>query len=489
MLTEEAIQTSNAAAPKKKANWLLLTIPVALISAFAELGYAVVSNSAFPVYMKFGLGVDAFLMTLIMIPFFVSEVLFKAIFGVLADRYGRKILMIVGPAVTIFTPILTVAIPYDTHRAGMAGAFCLAGFAILRLLDGAGAAALWPAMFAYIGDVVEEEKRGSAMSFLNVTYIVGLALGFLAGGWVNDTFGPVLSGEAARRHQLFTLGHQLIRALKTNIHHHHATHIPSHMSGGGLDVALSLPAHYYPSFYLTTVLFACAVIIALIAIKDAPREKSAKGVGKDGCSEKLDFYSIIEASKSAPGMMVLTLITFLGIGCITFLVKVFAQAELNLKEEQFGQLILFPAAIVAALAVPFGYLTDLWGKAKSVRLGFAAATIGLWSLVIMFGTTGLHESSLVIAGSLLGLGFVLAFPAWMALLTTISSQSQRGTLIGAISTAQGVGVLLGTLIGGRLYDHFSANSHISHISPFVASSLFLTLATVLSFVLIKNDDA
>jgi predicted MFS family arabinose efflux permease len=50
--------------------------------------------------------------------------------------------------------------------------------------------------------------------------------------------------------------------------------------------------------------------------------------------------------------------------------------------------------------------------------------------------------------------------------------------------AQGVGVLCGALIGGRLYDNFSVVRHVSHISPFYASAILLTIATLLSFVLI-----
>ena len=40
----------------------------------------------------------------------------------------------------------------------------LIGFGFLRALDGLGQAAMWPSLYAYVGDVVEEKRRGAAMA-------------------------------------------------------------------------------------------------------------------------------------------------------------------------------------------------------------------------------------------------------------------------------------------------------------------------------------
>lgn len=494
----KATQPSNAfvakASPplsdeKRGQNWVLATLPVAFIAAFAELGYAVINNSAFQVYCKNGLGITASLIVTIMAPFYISEVFFKGPFGLLADRIGRKALMVVGPAVTIFTPILTILIPYRPHTFSLVY-LCL--FGLMRLLDGAGAAALWPAMFAYVGDVVQKDKRASAMSLLNVTYIIGLALGFLVGGWANDTFGPLLSGEAGLKHQLFAIGRHLRRVIHESmlVHHGHAAAWRDARIGGP-DMSIYLPSHYYPSFYLAALLFAGATIVAVAAIRS--RSDQAEGdADRDASAEEatpITWQSFVSAVKTVPGMMALTFVAFLGIGCIALLVKIFALDELNISETEFGQLILAPAAVVGILAVPLGYMSDLWGKVRSVRLGFILCTIGMWALIVMYWQPQMKETSMAVAGSMLGLGFVIAFPAWMALLTTMCKGNQRGTVIGAVSTAQGVGVLCGALIGGHLYDNFSKAPHVSHISPFYASAILLTISCFLSFVLIRTDAA
>lgn len=484
----------------KEAGWLALTLPVAAIAAFAELGYAVINNSAFQVYCKNGLGISAIVMTWVMVPFFVSEIFFKGPFGVLADRVGRKALMVIGPSVTIITPIITILIPYKPHSYNV-GYLCM--FAFLRLLDGAGAAALWPAMFAYVGDVVRKEKRASAMSLLNVTYIIGLALGFLVGGWANDTFGPILSGEAGLKHQLLAIGRRLRTAFQEHalriarqfeaIRDHHTTHSALvntfHAHVGGPDISIFLPSHYYPSFYFASLLFGLATIVAVLSIRSTTNslEVGDDADDLDAHAAPVTWKSFVDAIKTVPEMLVLAFTAFLGIGCIALLVKIFALDELNVSETEFGKLILMPAFVVGALAVPLGYVADFWGKVRSVRLGFVLCTVGMWALIIMYGQPHMKESSMAVAGALLGLGFVIAFPAWMALLTTVCRQNQRGTVIGAVSTAQGIGVLTGSLIGGWLYDHFSAAPHISHISPFCASAILLTLSAVLSFVLLRVD--
>jgi len=470
---------------KPTKNWVLATLPVAFIAAFAELGYAVINNSAFQVYCKYGLGISAYMMVKVMAPFYVSEVLFKGPFGVLADRIGRKSLMVIGPAITIFTPIVTILIPYPPHTVNV---FYLSLFGFLRLLDGAGAALLWPAMFAYIGDVVHKDKRASAMSLLNVTYIMGLALGFLAGGWVNDTFGPMLSGEAGLKHQMFAIGRHLRRAFRESMIHHHGHRSFLHQAiASGPDVSIFLRSHYYPSFYLASVLFGAATIIAVVAIRSKTHMSDVDSVEDGEHEAPMTFQSFVEAIKTVPNMMILTLTAFLGIGCIALLVKLFALDEFSITETEFGQLILIPAALVAILAVPLGYMSDVWGKVRSVRLGFILCAVGMWTLIAMYWQPHMKESSMAVAGTMLGLGFVIAFPAWMALLTTVCKKNQRGTVIGAVSTAQGIGVLCGALIGGRLYDGFSNIPHVSHISPFYASAILLTLSSVLSFVLLRSE--
>lgn len=475
-----ATEPDEAGRPKKSRDWLWLTLPVALIAACSELGYAILNTSALPVYIVHGLRLDMAVFGIIMVPFFISEAVCKGPLGMIADRIGRKPLMVIGPAMSIFTPILFISIRY--HPATTEPAALIA-FGFLRLLDGIGAAALWPAMFAYVGDVVREEKRAAAMGILNVTYMLGLALGMLAGGFVDDTFGPVLSGEASLRHQVAGVVHR-IRQHAHGPHHFFATSVLNHPAAQIVPHVFH-PARFYPSFYLASALFAVAACIALLAIHGGRREGQHDTGADAHQGAPLTWQSFVRAVRTVPGMMLVAFTTFLGIGCVMIQIKIFAMDQFHITETQVGLLVLGPSLIIGALAIPLGHLSDHWGKLRSIRLGFFLGAVGMWTIVLLYRNPLAAEFALIGAGLLLGIGFVMAFPAWMALLTEVCHKGQRGTVTGAVSTAQGVGALLGVVIGGLLYNHASRNPQLNHIAPFVASAALLSLAVVLAFVAIR----
>jgi predicted MFS family arabinose efflux permease len=91
-----------------------------------------------------------------------------------------------------------------------------------------------------------------------------------------------------------------------------------------------------------------------------------------------------------------------------------------------------------------------------------------------------EEIGFIVSSSVMGVGFVSAFPAWLALLTSLGGEEQRGTLFGTVATAQGVGVLCGALVGSALYDH------VGHIAPFVASAALISVGAALSLFYVRD---
>lgn len=477
---------AESAPPPKPSSWLAAVMPVVLIAACAELGISVLNNSALPIYFTQGLKIPTGTYGLLMIPFFISEVLFKSPLGVLADKFGRKPLMLGGAAVTVFTPLIFITTRYDPLAA--TAVITLIVFGFLRGLDGLGQAALWPSLYAYVGDVVEEKKRGAAMGAMNVVYMVGLALSFLIGGFVDDHFGKLFTHQA-------TLGdtfHGLGRSFKSGLHSvghgfhrtlHHSHRLLEHHALIAASNAPPAPApdhqpgYYYPSFILASVLFGIAVIAAL-----GVRGKVRHEVGHPDHAhdEAMTWEGFVAALKTVPQFLALAFVTFLGIGCISLLVKKFALDEYHLTETAFGALVLGPALLIALIAVPSGHLADKWGKTRCVRLGFLLCAIGIWGIPILHH---LHAgiSGFMVASGVLGAGFVLAFPAWLALLTELGGEKQRGTVFAAVSTAQGVGALGGAVIGTKLYEA------VSHIAPFVAASILVSLGTLLALIFVRES--
>jgi len=103
--------------------------------------------------------------------FGLTQFLFSPIAGNIADRYGRKPMIIVGLLLFALSNLI----------GALASNFTI--FLVARFIGGMGSAALVPSIMAYIVDITSDEKRTRAMSFLGASmssgFIVGPGLGGL----------------------------------------------------------------------------------------------------------------------------------------------------------------------------------------------------------------------------------------------------------------------------------------------------------------------
>lgn len=409
-----------------------LVFAIVLVAAFAELGYVVVNVSAMPVYIV-AIGLDPKWVAWATGAFLVAEGLLKSPFGVLGDHVGRRALIIGGPAISVCTSLVTPLVHNPLLLVG------------LRILDGVAAAALWPACFSLIGDHVREERRASAMSYFNVAYLLGIALGPLVGGAANG----------------FAF-HHLHRHLSAEARH---------------------AASKHASFYVAAILFALTVLVAGVVI---PGGKPCD-VGQTSPPDEagFSFRSFLAMLGKLPMLLLMTFVTFLGIGLIMAYVKLFAMHTFHISEVKFGWLLLPSAVVIAALSVPLGTLGDRVGKARAVKIGIATCAVSFWLLIFF-----LNEITLVVLGTLLGLGFVVAFPAWMALVASASGASQRGAAVGAVGTAQGLGAIVGVAVSSVLYPLAGLSAGPLHIPahglPFLGCAAMLTIACVLAFTSVRD---
>ena len=488
-MSQSVSQSASASPPpsaSKPMGWLTAVLPVVSIAACTELGISVLRNSALPVYFTRGLHISTHVMGCLLIWFYISESLFKSPLGVLADRIGRKPLILGGAAITVFTPILLISIHYDPTV--VTSVAVLVAFGFLGMLDGLGQAAMWPSLYAYVGDVVEENRRGAAMGAMNVVYMLGTAFAFLAGGFADDTFGPWLTkqetfGDAIHRagHTLHQSGRHIVesgRHIVSHLHHHGQAVGAAAIPAVPVVPPNHQPEYYYPSFYLTSVLFALAVIAAMALKGRKPEAPAANTL--EGTGETITRSQFLDVLKTVPQFLGIAFVTFMGIGCILPIMKLFVLAQFHVTETEFGILVLGPALIIAAIALPAGQLADKWGKVRSVRLGFTLCAVGLITICgLYFMHTGKFE--FLAAATVLGIGFMIAFPAWLALLTVLGGEHQRGTIFAAVSTAQGVGAGGGLYLGTQIYDS------VGRIAPFVAAAGFVTIGAVLVLIFVRDS--
>ncbi|MFN4033376.1 MAG: MFS transporter [Fimbriimonadales bacterium] len=392
-----------------------------VMAGFAELGYVTLNISAMPVYLRETIGLGESTITAVGSVFLLTEAVFRAPMGMLSDQIGRRRLIVLGPLLTVFTSLATLLASHPLHFIG------------LRAIDGLGAAMLWPAVYAAIGDAVPPHKRAWAMSFLNMTYMSGVALGPLAGGVVNDLTGAKQA-----------------------------------------------------SFYLTACLFAAATFIAW---RFYPKDGRARAADSNAPAETFSPRTLLHALRRAPGHMLLAFVVFFGVGLIMLLVKLYAMDEFGVSETLFGVGLVVPALAIASLSVPLGRLADRLGRTRSIRWGLSLAAVVLWSVV---APSQPPIAWVLLAAGLGAVCFVLTFAAWMAELSEIDP-ARRGVILGAAGAAQGVGSIMGALLGGYLYEHvplaLGAVQIPAHRTPFISCALMLTLGAILSWGVLKRDAA
>ncbi len=99
------------------------------------------------------------------------------VFGRQSDVLGRRTLLLFGSLATaVATGLFVLKVPAVAYLA-------------FRALQGIGAGAFIPAANALIGDLVPDERRGSAFGLLSSASMGGFALGPFIGGFMGNFFG------------------------------------------------------------------------------------------------------------------------------------------------------------------------------------------------------------------------------------------------------------------------------------------------------------
>jgi MFS family permease len=109
--------------------------------------------------------------------FLLSYMVLAPLFGALADRFSRWVIIALGVAVWSLA----------SGWSGLANTFAM--LVISRIVVGIGEAAYGPAAPTIIADLYPIERRGLVLSFFYMAIPVGSALGYALGGWLGRDHG------------------------------------------------------------------------------------------------------------------------------------------------------------------------------------------------------------------------------------------------------------------------------------------------------------
>lgn len=124
---------------------------------------------------EFGSGVDA--LGLMMMSFALAQFVAAPIMGSLADRYGRKPLVLVGLAAFMVANI------------GFVLASSATALILIRVFEGAFTAGIFPSALGVVSDVVQKNQRAQWIGIVMGSYGAGLIFGPVIGGVFYDTWG------------------------------------------------------------------------------------------------------------------------------------------------------------------------------------------------------------------------------------------------------------------------------------------------------------
>jgi len=276
---------------------------VLFISVFATmLGLGIVSP-LLPIYAE-NLGATGIWLGVIFSAFALSRSVFMPIIGRISDRRGRKWI------------ILTGMFAYAVLSLAYLIAGSVYSLTAVRFAHGLASAMVVPIAMAYIADLSEKGKEGSHMGNFSISMFLGMGMGPLLGGFLNDTFG-----------------------------------MPS-------------------VFYAMAGLSAFATLLVAISL---PEAKPGGFALPDAPSTPMPALITLPVMQ---GVMVFAFISALGRGGMMVFVPVFGPL-IAISPFEVGIVLSANTFLMALLQVPIGRLTDTGNKVALIVAGSTIAAIAL----------------------------------------------------------------------------------------------------------------
>jgi DHA1 family multidrug resistance protein-like MFS transporter len=137
--------------------------------ALMEIAHGIEVMALFPLYLTEVLGSSVTVVGAVISSYLIVDILTRTPAGWLADRWGRKAVLLGGIALSV----LPLALMMRVTNAYT--------FLLLNGLNGLGAGCIWPAIYAGVADTYQRSERGLIMGILSTVMLGGLALGPISG--------------------------------------------------------------------------------------------------------------------------------------------------------------------------------------------------------------------------------------------------------------------------------------------------------------------
>jgi DHA1 family multidrug resistance protein-like MFS transporter len=134
-----------------------------------EIAHGIEVMALFPLYLTEVLGSSVTVVGAVISSYLIVDIVTRTPAGWLADRWGRKAVLLAGVALSVLPLILMTSVT---------NAYT---FLLLNAVNGLGAGCIWPAIYAGVADTYHRSERGLIMGILSTVMLGGLALGPISG--------------------------------------------------------------------------------------------------------------------------------------------------------------------------------------------------------------------------------------------------------------------------------------------------------------------
>ena len=161
----------------ERARLLRLSAVVFVWQAFVGIYFLSLVQQYLPQELHAGLAYSGYAMASYGIARFVAQ----TPAGWMSDRIGRRVTMLIGVAISVPALWLMMLVPDEK------------AFLAFSAILGIGAAVMWPAFMAHVGETTPHGGRNRTMSLLNIAQMAGLGIGTFLGVLLADyvTYGAV----------------------------------------------------------------------------------------------------------------------------------------------------------------------------------------------------------------------------------------------------------------------------------------------------------
>ncbi len=353
----------------KKRTFLILSL-----SAFGVMMGMGIIAPLMPLYAK-NMGASGIWLGIIFSSYSLSRLLFVPLIGKISDRKGRKIVISIG----LFL--------YSLFSLGYVFADTVYWLTVVRFLQGFASAMTLPIIMAFIGDISPEGEEGRYMGNFNVSRFLGMGLGPMLGGVMNDAWG--------------------------------------------------INSAFYALSGITGLVFFLAVFFL------PESETFTKKENKKKKSKNVSFKQILKL-KVMRGLLFFRLVSSLGRGSLMSFLSVYA-FSFGISPGKVGTILTLNILTLSFLQMPFGRLADKIPKSRLIYGGGFLSVISLF-LIPQTGSFIL----LLLFNIFWGSGRAMGIPATSAINTMVGRKYGMGSSTGLYMTASNAGMVLAPLISGVL---------------------------------------